>query len=88
MIGELLAVIATMPDLNGAACRGRHELYDKAALGDPLAQEQAQQVCELCPVLLPCSRWLRSTPRDLRPGGVTAGQINRDYRRRQRGAGR
>jgi hypothetical protein len=72
----LIDVIASMPHLTGAACRGRHELWD-AAHSDPLAAEQAQHIClHQCQCLQQCADWVATLSRRQRAElGVVAGII-------------
>lgn len=73
----LLAALGYPPRLAGAACVGRHQLFD--ATGDDPAsrhrQEQAIALCRQCPVLLPCTRWLDSLPPHQRPLGTVAARV-------------
>jgi hypothetical protein len=72
----LIDVIASMPHLTGAACRGRHELWD-AAHSDPLAAEQAQHIClHQCQCLQQCADWVATLSRRQRAElGVVAGTM-------------
>jgi len=78
---ELLAFLATTPDLRGAACRNYVDVFDAAAdrriAG---AVSLAQTVCAKCPVLAECRHWARSAPQVRAVVGVIAGQ----YRTRPR----
>lgn len=62
-----------IPDLHGAACAGRPELFDVADRHDPTAQA-AKAICATCPVLGACRQWLNSLPRWGRPCGIVAGR--------------
>ncbi|WP_052960313.1 hypothetical protein [Mycobacterium sp. EPa45] len=71
-----------IPNLPGAACRGRHHLFDPPGDGisgdhpDEVARRQtAVDICNGCPALTPCALWLASLPRRQRPAGVVAGRI-------------
>lgn len=76
MIGELLASLATMPDMPHCACRSRHRLWD-AALTDRLAAETARDIClTQCPCLVSCTAWAASlTSRQRSELGVLAGTL-------------
>lgn len=78
---DLLSSLAGSPSLPGARCRGRHHIFDPAALGenpDTVAARHAQALglCSRCPSLTRCAEWLESLPPKRRPLGVTAGQIH------------
>ncbi|WP_237669502.1 WhiB family transcriptional regulator [Rhodococcus sp. BS-15] len=67
------------PDLPGALCRGRWDLFDPAGHGESLAsvtarQEHALALCSSCPALAQCHAWIRTEPRRLRHG-VVAGHV-------------
>ncbi|OZC76415.1 hypothetical protein CH282_26160 [Rhodococcus sp. 06-418-1B] len=67
------------PELPGALCRGRWDLWDPLADGETRAaarprHDQAVALCEQCPSLVSCRTWIRSEPRRLRQG-VVAGHI-------------
>lgn len=73
----LLAALGGPPRLTGALCVGRHQLFDTTG-DDPAArqrQELAITVCRQCPVLVPCARWLESTPSHQRPLGIVAARV-------------
>ena len=80
-IAELLADLAHTPQLPGAACRGRWELFDTAATrgSGPVtmhqARSQALEICMGCPALDACRHWLNHLPPEQRPRGVTAGIV-------------
>jgi hypothetical protein len=57
---DLLGVLADVPCMPHAACRGKAELFDGAADGDPLAQAQAVELCAQCPHIAQCREWLNS----------------------------
>ncbi len=63
-----------IPDLHGAACRGRAQLFDVADRHDRQGIARAQAVCASCPVLGDCRAWLAGLPRLARPCGVVAGR--------------
>ncbi|OKH76597.1 hypothetical protein EB75_02440 [Mycobacterium sp. ST-F2] len=73
----LLAALGGPPQLRGALCVGRHQLFDTTG-DDPASrhrQEQATAVCRTCPVLVPCARWLDSLPPHQRPLGTVAARV-------------
>lgn len=71
----LTEALAGIPDLPGAACKGRPEWFDLTPDDDPELIERAELVCRHCPALAKCRDWLASTPRDQRPSGVVAGRL-------------
>ncbi len=75
MISELLAIIATMPDMPAASCVGQHRLFDRAAQGDPLAQERAQATCERCVHLSQCRAHAEALPPAARVPGCLGGVV-------------
>lgn len=82
---SLFDTVGLAPSLPGAACRGRHHLFDPPdADVDPedaqCAEQTALKLCSWCPALARCSDWLDSLPPAKRPRGVVAGQINRPPR--------
>lgn len=42
-------ILRDRPNLTGAACIGRWELYDRAADRDPAATAEATSLCRACP---------------------------------------
>ena len=73
VIAGLLDELAhAIPDLHGAACAGRPELFD-VDRDDPRVEE-AKALCSGCPVLRDCRRWLAGLPWYRRPCGVVAGR--------------
>ncbi len=76
---QLLATLATTPNLPGAACVAERETFD--ACLEPWASTRicaaAIRVCATCPALGPCAAWVHSLPIRKRPLGVTAGLIRR-----------
>lgn len=84
------ALVAGAPDLAGARCRGRHELFDSTIPGrqEPSgkppsrteldnARIAALRICATCPALDPCRAWFDTLRPYRRPLGVTAGQVVR-----------
>jgi WhiB family redox-sensing transcriptional regulator len=79
-LADLLGAIAAAPNLTGAACRERRDVFDATtgkAAGRPGVYARAIKVCTSCPVLTRCSAWVESLPPSQRPLGVTAGRIRR-----------
>jgi hypothetical protein len=66
------------PNMPGCSCVGQHETFDLAADGDPLAQEQALEICAQCPQLTPCNQWAADqlTARQRRALGVVGGKCH------------
>lgn len=81
---ELADVIATVvaPDLEGAACQGRWELFDPPEPDEDEDERDfriatAKREClTACPVLDTCRSWADSLPRTKKPVGVIAGRLN------------
>jgi WhiB family transcriptional regulator, redox-sensing transcriptional regulator len=79
-VETLFAALAAAPRLPGAACVGRHELFDLRDGIDPDRAEveaRALAICSACPALADCSAWLASLPARKRPTGVVAGVLRR-----------
>ena len=74
----LRAAITPLPDLTGAACAGRSDLFDLQPVhsGDR-AYREALALCARCPVLDACRAWFASLPAAERPVGVIAGCVHR-----------
>lgn len=83
---DFLSEFSDVPDLDGAACKGRHELFDATVYQGPhkagevridigYAREKAMQICATCPAIKSCSEWVDSIPAYRRPAGVVAGQV-------------
>lgn len=57
----------------GAACKGRHNLFDGETPADRI---RAEAICrDACPALGRCRRWVASLPGYRRPSGVVAGRF-------------
>lgn len=85
------ALLGGVPDLSGARCRGRHELFDSTIAGQqsrpadeftPSSRNEldnacnaALRLCAMCPALDPCRAWLDRQRPTRRPRGVIAGQL-------------
>ena len=88
---DLFAALHGIPDLPGARCAGRWELFDAtdpASHSDDVefAQHVALELCSRCQVLTACGEWLESLPPARRPVGVVAGAVRRPRPPRQRTA--
>jgi len=83
VIAMLSAVLAGVPSLPGAKCRGRGHLFDAPAKGEltettAARHQQALQLCRTCPALGSCTTWYeRQALQALRqrPSGVIAGRV-------------
>jgi hypothetical protein len=74
----LRGAIAELPDLTGAACAGRSDLFDLRPVdSDDRAYREALALCARCPVLDACRAWFASLPAAQRPVGVIAGRIHK-----------
>ena len=80
---ELVGQLANIPDLPGARCRGRSELFDQTIIGVhgvndtenlDYARNAALRLCAQCPALDPCRAWFAALRPTQRPVGVIAGQ--------------
>ncbi|BBY91307.1 hypothetical protein MGALJ_09760 [Mycobacterium gallinarum] len=80
------ALLAGVPDLPGARCAGRWDLYERTVreyrVDGRLTRQEletarttALRLCETCPVLQPCREYLQGLPISHRPPGVIAGQV-------------
>lgn len=79
---DLLSALRGVPDLPGAKCRGKYDLFDPARDDEdaPDAERRhraALEVCAGCPALDACGAWLESLRTEDRPLGVIAGRIRR-----------
>lgn len=84
---SLLPILAGIPDLPGARCKGRSGLYERTVGEHRMAgrltktelenaRREALQVCRNgCPALEPCRAWLDALPLSRRPAGVVAGVV-------------
>ncbi|BBY48379.1 hypothetical protein MARA_18470 [Mycolicibacterium arabiense] len=83
---SMSALLETIPDLDGAACRGRSDLFDRTDAGQHAAgrlsktevhdaRREALRLCRRCPTLGPCRIWLDALPVAHRPTGVVAGLV-------------
>lgn len=82
----LQTLLAGIPDLHGAPCKGRSDLFErtvgehrmtgrltKAEVDD--ARREALRMCAACPALESCRAWLDALPAARRPTGVVAGLV-------------
>lgn len=88
--GSLQRLLNDVPTLDGAACKGRPEVFDaqppKAPDRDYL-HLRARRIClRQCPALAQCRAWLDSLPSTRRPEGVVAGEFieSRNLRAKRR----
>jgi hypothetical protein len=83
---DMRALLAGIPALPGARCKGRSALYErtvgehhmtgrltKTEVDD--ARREALRVCRACPALMACRAWLDGTGIARRPAGVVAGLV-------------
>ena len=75
--GAIFEDLGDIPDLAGARCRNRHELFDQAIEGSSaiFARRAARQVCASCPALEACGAWVEALPQYQRPRGIVAGRL-------------
>ncbi len=78
------ALLAGVPDLPGARCKGSADLFeatvaehDKTATRSEVQQSRAValRICAACPARTACGDWLASLPLSRRPRGVVAGEV-------------
>jgi hypothetical protein len=75
---KLPAAIIPVPDLTGAACAGRSDLFDlRPVHSDDRAYREALALCAHCPVLSACRAWFARLPKAERPYGVIAGRVHK-----------
>ena len=76
---ELALLISDVPKLDGAACKGRHRVFDARPPKTPDRDElhaYAKGICtRRCPALSACRKWLASLEPHQRPEGIVAGQF-------------
>lgn len=80
---ELALSVLIDPRLFGAACVGRHDLFDAAHHGERWADgharhEAAAQICARCPVFTACDEVASENPRSV--AGVWAGRVRSNSR--------
>ncbi|ULE32585.1 hypothetical protein [Mycobacterium sp. IDR2000157661] len=80
------ALLAGVPDLPGARCKGKADLYERTvavqrADGEPTRDEldtaraAALALCAECPSLVPCRAYVDGLRPSQRPHGVIAGRV-------------
>lgn len=84
------ALLAGIPDLDGARCKGRADLFERTVSeyridGQPAsastelvanARSEALRICNVeCPMVDACRAWLGALPAAQRPRGVVAGLV-------------
>lgn len=81
------ALLAGAPDLHGASCKGKSDLYERTVAEHHMtgrltktevddARREALRLCNnRCPALNPCRAWLSALPAAQRPHGVVAGLV-------------
>lgn len=80
------ALLAGIPELPGAPCKGRSDLFErtvgehrmtgrltKTEVDD--ARSEALRICASCPALDPCRAYVGALPATRRPRGVVAGLV-------------
>jgi hypothetical protein len=67
----LFGIIAAIPDLPGAACRGTAPMFD-----EDHDEGAALALCSHCSALQPCPAWFDALAPRERPEGVVAGLIH------------
>ncbi len=86
-LDTLLGALRGVPVLPGAACVGRHALFDEQHPEESAADARtryarALTVCTGCPALNQCREWFDGLrPRD-RPTGVIAGRLHTPKQRK------
>ncbi len=98
MLSTLLAELAQgIPELPGARCKGREELFDQTITRPgggnhddtvTYARRAATRLCASCPALTQCAAWVDGLPRSQRPTGVVGGKLTDPQGRRARRARR
>lgn len=81
---SMRALLAGIPALPDARCRGRAALFEATIAvrhGGPAkaelenARREALTLCHACPALASCRSWLAAMPATRRPRGVVAGVV-------------
>ena len=67
----ILGAAAGVPELPGARCRGRWEIFD--AIHDPAAVAVATALCNRCPALIQCTEYANANKTKLH--GIVAGRV-------------
>ncbi|BBY91331.1 hypothetical protein MGALJ_10000 [Mycobacterium gallinarum] len=88
----LVNALFGIPDLAGAACWGRWDLFDPEREREPGQQSEdphdrhqlAVSIClNECPVLDQCRAWVDSLKPSQRPIGVIAGTVRYQHKKRE-----
>jgi WhiB family redox-sensing transcriptional regulator len=84
-LAAILDELGVAPNLPGAHCVGRHDLFDATieatrtglpgAADLAAARAEALRLCARCPELAPCGEWFDKQPKSFRPLGVIAGRV-------------
>ncbi|WP_264956355.1 hypothetical protein, partial [Mycobacterium kiyosense] len=83
---NMRAVLAGIPALPGARCKGQADLYERTDSEHHMtgrltktevenARIAALSLCQSCPALDSCRAWFGALPTTQRPHGVVAGQV-------------
>jgi WhiB family redox-sensing transcriptional regulator len=82
----LAAIVARLPRLDGAACIGKHDVFDLRDLTDPThasVEAEALALCRACPALAGCAVWFSGLRPSQKPHGVVAGVVHRPGNKRR-----
>lgn len=84
-LAAILDELGVAPNLPGARCVDRHDLFDltieatrtglPGAADVAAARAEALRLCAGCPELAPCGEWFDRQPKQFRPLGVIAGRV-------------
>lgn len=83
---SMRALLEAIPDLDGAKCKGRSDLYERTVAEHRItgrltkteldqARSAALATCTACPALQPCRAWLGALRPTQRPRGIIAGTL-------------
>ena len=84
VVDDLAGALLAAPHLPRARCVGSSALFD--TYDDPAIVEAAINICQRCPELQPCKKFMESLPRRQQPFGVTAGVCRRPLKPRKQAA--
>lgn len=81
MTAALFEALRGIPRLAGAACVGLSDAFDPAHQDEDTADTRyrhtvALRLCNECPALTDCSKWVATLRPSQKPPGVIAGRIN------------